>query len=110
MRLGSSVCDGDSGGGMFFARDGHYFIRGITSVAVTNNKVGIRQCDPSQYFLFTDVSYLYDWIYDQIIGGKHNSISSRISKGLEEFSLELLSVNLEHISRIIKKKILLYFH
>lgn len=65
---GTSVCDGDSGGGMFFYRDGHYYIRGITSVAVTLKQSSIRQCDPSQYFIFTDIAYFYDWIFDRMVG------------------------------------------
>lgn len=66
---GTSVCDGDSGGGMFMERDdGYFYIRGITSVAVTRRQAGVRQCDPTEYFIFTEVSYFFDWIYDNIIG------------------------------------------
>lgn len=63
------MCDGDSGGGMFLMRGGQFYIRGITSVAVTQKTTsgGARQCDPDQYFLFTDVANHYYWITRNLI-------------------------------------------
>lgn len=59
---GTSVCDGDSGGGMFFQRNGAFYIRGIVSVGITKMMVSEAKCDPTQYSVFTDVAIHLDWI------------------------------------------------
>ncbi|KAG4065746.1 hypothetical protein HA402_012424 [Bradysia odoriphaga] len=60
----TSVCFGDSGGSMFFERNGVYFIRGIVSATPTKiNKTNKNEeCDSMQYALFTDVAQYIAWI------------------------------------------------
>ncbi|XP_072946363.1 chymotrypsin-like elastase family member 2A isoform X2 [Epargyreus clarus] len=68
---GTSACNGDSGGGYFvFVPDvaknssptatGAWYVKGIISVAVAKENVGV--CDPDYYVLFTDISKYKDWI------------------------------------------------
>lgn len=66
FRNGTSVCNGDSGGGMVFPRIGTsgsstvWQIRGLVSVGVAFQGKDI--CDTSQYVVFTDVAKHLDWI------------------------------------------------
>nr|XP_008196144.1 PREDICTED: proclotting enzyme isoform X3 [Tribolium castaneum] len=63
---GTTVCNGDSGGGMVFPKagtSGHntvWQIRGIVSVGVALQGQGV--CDPRHYIVFTDVAKHLDWI------------------------------------------------
>ncbi|RZC34688.1 serine proteinase stubble-like, partial [Asbolus verrucosus] len=64
--LGTTVCNGDSGGGMVFPKsgtNGHntvWQIRGIVSVGVALQGQGV--CDPQHYIVFTDVAKHLNWI------------------------------------------------
>ncbi|KAG5336777.1 LFC factor, partial [Acromyrmex charruanus] len=55
---GSSVCDGDSGGGLCFEKDGIWYLRGIVSVSPENKGT----CDYNSYVGFTSISHFRDWI------------------------------------------------
>ncbi|XP_021913624.1 serine protease gd-like, partial [Zootermopsis nevadensis] len=70
FRNGSSVCNGDSGGGMVFPRnssDGSvtWMLRGVVSISKPK---GIHQpvCDPTNYVIFTDAAKYLDWIQNHI--------------------------------------------
>ncbi|XP_029343478.1 serine proteinase stubble isoform X2 [Acyrthosiphon pisum] len=60
FRNGTSVCNGDSGGGMVFARNHRWYLRGIVSLTVA--KDGLRVCDTRHYVVFTDVAKYTDFI------------------------------------------------
>ncbi|XP_060532655.1 CLIP domain-containing serine protease B15-like isoform X2 [Cylas formicarius] len=66
FRNGTSVCNGDSGGGMVFPRTGTsgadtvWQLRGIVSVGVALQSQGV--CDTSHYIIFTDVAKYLPWI------------------------------------------------
>lgn len=62
---GSSPCNGDSGGGMFFELDGTWYIRGIVSLSPIKKIENENECDPDHYILYTDVAQFIDWIKDQ---------------------------------------------
>ncbi|XP_055603930.1 uncharacterized protein LOC129752164 [Uranotaenia lowii] len=55
----TSVCLGDSGGGMYFSTGDHYELRGIVSFA-GKSKEG--SCDTNKYVIFTNVAFHYPWI------------------------------------------------
>jgi secreted trypsin-like serine protease len=58
--LVTSVCNGDSGGGMVFKNNNKWFLRGLVSVSVAlQNKL---RCDPNEYAVFTDVAKFLPWI------------------------------------------------
>ncbi|XP_058054682.1 CLIP domain-containing serine protease B15-like [Anopheles bellator] len=60
-RNGTSSCNGDSGGGMFFKSGGYWFLRGLTSFsAVDVQNSGI--CDSRSYVGYTDVAKYLDWL------------------------------------------------
>ncbi|XP_058130751.1 uncharacterized protein LOC131284381 [Anopheles ziemanni] len=61
---GNSVCNGDSGGGLVFAEDTRYYLRGIVSISAQRRNLLI--CDANQYSVFTDASKFLEWIRKQI--------------------------------------------
>ncbi|KAK4878779.1 hypothetical protein RN001_011285 [Aquatica leii] len=67
FRNGSSVCNGDSGGGMVFPKqsDNSVFqLRGLVSISIA---LRTQFCDTSHYVVFTDISKYLDWIRNIII-------------------------------------------
>jgi len=56
---GRGVCDGDSGGGVYVLHDKIFYLRGLVSSSLVNNKL---ECDTHQQAVFTDVTQYYDWI------------------------------------------------
>lgn len=56
----TNVCDGDSGGGMYFKLDNAWYIRGLVSAGVRSDILG--HCDPQHYVTFTDVPFYLRWI------------------------------------------------
>uniref|UniRef100_A0A182ITC5 Uncharacterized protein n=1 Tax=Anopheles atroparvus TaxID=41427 RepID=A0A182ITC5_ANOAO len=66
-RNGTSSCNGDSGGGMFFKMGGYWFLRGLTSFSgldVTQNGV----CDSHNYVGYTDVAKYITWLRQNEVG------------------------------------------
>lgn len=61
---GTSVCNGDSGGGMVFQQSNVWYLRGLVSITVA--KQGLRVCDTKHYVVFTDVANYIDWINQYI--------------------------------------------
>lgn len=65
FRNGTSVCNGDSGGGMVFPKDQNaprspWVLRGLVSISVAlQNQF---RCDSTHYVVFTDVAKYSDWI------------------------------------------------
>jgi len=64
---GRGVCSGDAGGGVYVLHNGQFYLRGITSATLRNNKSG---CDVDRDAIFTDVTKFHDWINREI--GKSN--------------------------------------
>jgi secreted trypsin-like serine protease len=62
--IGTSVCPGDSGGGIAFERDQKYYLRGIVSVGLEPE--GDAKCFTDQYTAFTKVSDFLTWMEDNI--------------------------------------------
>nr|CAD7414853.1 unnamed protein product [Timema poppensis] len=65
FREGTSVCNGDSGGGMVFPlrqSDGSdlWHLRGLVSISVSQENK--RICDTSHYVVFTDIAKYLEWI------------------------------------------------
>ncbi|XP_034175255.2 modular serine protease-like [Osmia lignaria lignaria] len=62
---GSSVCDGDSGGGFVVKKNGVWYLAGIVSVSLgTRILGGSSTCDSYSYTLYTTVSEHVQWIQD----------------------------------------------
>lgn len=55
------MCNGDSGGGMFFKENDLYHLRGIVSLSVSL-KDEPTVCNPQHYVVFTDAARYLDWI------------------------------------------------
>lgn len=60
---GSSVCEGDSGGGLSFEKNGLWYLRGIVSVSPVKG----AGCDYNSYVGFTSVSHFRDWIREAYV-------------------------------------------
>ncbi|XP_055608182.1 polyserase-2-like isoform X2 [Uranotaenia lowii] len=58
-RNSTSVCLGDSGGGMYFSTGDHYELRGIVSFS---GKTLTGGCNVDKYVAFTNIAYYYPWI------------------------------------------------
>ncbi|XP_050502498.1 chymotrypsin-C-like [Diabrotica virgifera virgifera] len=63
-RNGTSVCTGDSGGGLAFPKTGSnvWQLRGIVSNTVAKQDT----CDPKYYVIFTDVAKYLEWISQKL--------------------------------------------
>ncbi|GAB0092288.1 hypothetical protein DMENIID0001_072780 [Sergentomyia squamirostris] len=53
-------CNGDSGGGLIFDRNGRWTLRGVVSTALSTD--GSNTCNLNEYVVFTDVAQFTDWI------------------------------------------------
>ncbi|XP_060806714.1 serine proteinase stubble isoform X3 [Amyelois transitella] len=60
----SSVCNGDSGGGMVFKIDDRWYLRGLVSLSVSRHNE--RRCDPQHYIVFTDLAKFLPWLKQHI--------------------------------------------
>ncbi|EFN86498.1 Limulus clotting factor C [Harpegnathos saltator] len=60
---GSSVCEGDSGGGLCFQKDGVWYLRGVVSVSPVRD----GHCDYNSYVGFTSISHFRDWIREAYV-------------------------------------------
>ncbi|KAJ9583788.1 hypothetical protein L9F63_021878, partial [Diploptera punctata] len=61
---GTSVCPGDSGGGLTFRYNERYYLRGIVSVG--RRPEGSKKCYSDQYTVFTKVSVFLTWIQQYV--------------------------------------------
>lgn len=64
FRNGTTLCGGDSGGGMVFKQGGQYYLRGIVSVSIALQNS--RKCDPHHYVVFADVAKYSNWVNNNI--------------------------------------------
>jgi len=60
---GRGVCHGDSGGGVYVLHKDVFYLRGLVSSSLVNNKY---ECDTHQQAVFTDVTQFCDWIESSI--------------------------------------------
>lgn len=64
FRNGTSICNGDSGGGMIFKQGKQFFLRGIVSISIAlQNSL---KCDPNQFAVFVDAAKYTTWIKQNI--------------------------------------------
>ncbi|XP_061382200.1 serine protease gd-like isoform X2 [Danaus plexippus] len=63
-RDGTSVCNGDSGGGMVFEMQGSWYLRGLVSLSVARQNE--YRCDPTHYVVFTDLAKFLSWIKQHV--------------------------------------------
>uniref|UniRef100_A0A4Y0BQE4 Peptidase S1 domain-containing protein n=1 Tax=Anopheles funestus TaxID=62324 RepID=A0A4Y0BQE4_ANOFN len=59
-KAGVSVCNGDSGGGMFFQFSDNWYVRGVVSFMPLRENIGL--CDGTKYTVFTDVAKYREWV------------------------------------------------
>ncbi|KXJ72773.1 hypothetical protein RP20_CCG017259 [Aedes albopictus] len=80
----TNVCDGDSGGGMFFKLDNSWYIRGLVSTGARSEFSS--HCDPEQYVVFTDIPYYLKWIHGHQQIAKKRNLLDLGNCGLDEHS------------------------
>ncbi|XP_063992829.1 modular serine protease-like isoform X2 [Diachasmimorpha longicaudata] len=69
---GSSVCNGDSGGGLTFETNKLSYLRGIVSSGIgVNDSTGEPICDNNRYAIYTEVAVYISWIQDIMFKVKH---------------------------------------
>lgn len=64
------ACPGDSGGALIMILNGKYYLRGVSSVTITDAD---GNCDSTQSVAFTDVSYFLPWIRQNMKGDENDS-------------------------------------
>uniref|UniRef100_A0A182NJN8 Peptidase S1 domain-containing protein n=1 Tax=Anopheles dirus TaxID=7168 RepID=A0A182NJN8_9DIPT len=67
---GANVCSGDSGGGLYFAKDQVWYLRGVVSAAARMElDTGDYTCDAALPATYTDVAHYTKWIdaHQQIV-------------------------------------------
>lgn len=62
--LGTSVCNGDSGGGMYFGDNDIYKLRGIVSLTVSRSDRNV--CNPQEYVIFSDAAKYLPWVTENM--------------------------------------------
>ncbi|XP_058129573.1 polyserase-2-like [Anopheles ziemanni] len=62
FKNGTGVCNGDSGGGMYFQFQNRWYLKGLVSFSNTISTTGI--CNLKEYIGFTDASQYIDWLYE----------------------------------------------
>ncbi|XP_024871719.1 coagulation factor IX-like isoform X1 [Temnothorax curvispinosus] len=78
---GSSICDGDSGGGLVFKTNDLWYLRGIVSVSLgTIKEGGSFYCNYNLYSLYTEISRHISWIQDVIIKIEQNQTHTLCSE------------------------------
>ncbi|KAJ0173272.1 hypothetical protein K1T71_011448 [Dendrolimus kikuchii] len=60
----TSVCNGDSGGGMVFKMGNSWYLRGLVSLSVARQNE--FRCDPTHYVIFTDIAKFLPWITENV--------------------------------------------
>lgn len=73
--IGTSVCNGDSGGSILFEKDGVYRIRGIVSLTIARDASG--SCNSKEYVIFTDVAKYLLWI-EEVTPGLTSELTLKI--------------------------------
>uniref|UniRef100_A0AAG5DIG3 Peptidase S1 domain-containing protein n=1 Tax=Anopheles atroparvus TaxID=41427 RepID=A0AAG5DIG3_ANOAO len=66
MYCAGGKANGDSGGGMFFERNGTWYIRGI--ISFTAKRPNVTLCDSCKFTVLTDVRGYSGWIMESILG------------------------------------------
>lgn len=60
FRNGTTICNGDSGGGMVFKKNNKWYLRGVVSVSIAlQNSL---RCDPESFAVFIDAAKYLNWI------------------------------------------------
>lgn len=77
----TNVCDGDSGGGMFYNIGSSWYIRGLVSTGV--RPVGDSACNPKEYVIFSDIPYYLEWISKHQENVKKRNLLNLGSCGLD---------------------------
>lgn len=64
FRNRTTVCNGDSGGGMVFKQGKQFYLRGIVSISIAlQNSL---KCDPDAFAVFVDAAKYVTWIKEHL--------------------------------------------
>ncbi|XP_052895388.1 serine protease easter-like [Anopheles moucheti] len=86
FRNGTTVCGGDSGGGMYFEIENRWYIRGIVSFSGQN-------CQSADFAGFSDVATYLDWINRYTSGTQSSPYSSTVIDNQRLLALDVCGVN-----------------
>ncbi|XP_055544946.1 polyserase-2-like [Wyeomyia smithii] len=96
FKNGTGVCNGDSGGGMYFQHFGQWYLRGVVSFSSIQNVS--RICDLKQFVGFTDAGQYLDWVYenapinqnsDPVLGHPNIHLINQGDCGKNEYAFDL---------------------
>uniref|UniRef100_A0A182SXY7 Peptidase S1 domain-containing protein n=1 Tax=Anopheles maculatus TaxID=74869 RepID=A0A182SXY7_9DIPT len=83
---GTTVCGGDSGGGMYFEIENRWYIRGIVSFSGQN-------CQSADFAGFSDVATYLDWINRYTSGTPNSPYSPTVIDKQQLLALDICGVN-----------------
>uniref|UniRef100_A0AAG5DGA4 Peptidase S1 domain-containing protein n=1 Tax=Anopheles atroparvus TaxID=41427 RepID=A0AAG5DGA4_ANOAO len=86
FRNGTTVCGGDSGGGMYFEIESRWYIRGIVSFSGQN-------CQSADFAGFSDVATYLDWINRYTSGTQSSPYSSTVIDKQSLLALDICGIN-----------------
>ena len=86
IRTGTTVCGGDSGGGMYFEIENRWYIRGIVSFSGQN-------CQSADFAGFSDVATYLDWINRYTSGTQSNPYSAAVINKQQLLALDVCGAN-----------------
>ncbi|ETN65604.1 coagulation factor XI [Anopheles darlingi] len=86
FRNGTTVCGGDSGGGMYFEIEGRWYVRGIVSFSGQN-------CQSADFAGFSDVAMYLDWINRYTAGTQNIAYSPTVIDRQQLLALDICGAN-----------------
>ncbi|XP_055609715.1 chymotrypsin-like protease CTRL-1 [Uranotaenia lowii] len=81
----TNVCDGDSGGGIYFRLGSSWYIRGLVSNGVKSDED--NRCDPSQYAIFSNIPFYLKWISNHQEKAKQRNLLNLGNCGLDSHNM-----------------------
>lgn len=72
---GTTICEGDSGGGLVFERSDGWYVRGIVSLSSALRSRGTKKvCDATKFVIFTDIQSHFRWIVETMANFEETEI------------------------------------
>lgn len=92
------TCLGDDGNGFLIIHENAYYLRGISSLALTNRET----CASMHYAIYTDIFLFKNWIEESLMTSEDGENSS-VDKNKKTYSVSLRTTNKPSLELKVKK-------